>query len=110
MGARIRRARRVEGLTQAELAALVGVSPHTVWCWEAGQVRPTYEHRVAIAFHCGTDVWALEGRASSRRELLEQVVTAFRAAVAHLPERDINLIWTFVRFKRWRRRLRRAGK
>ena len=111
MGARIREVRRAEGLTQAELAGLVGVSPHAVWCWEAGRVRPTYERRVAIAFHCGTDVGALEGRPSSKRELFEQVVAAFRDAVAHLPEEDINFIWTFVRFRHWRRRrLGRFGK
>ena len=110
MGARIREALRVEGLTQAELAALVGVSPHTVWCWEAGRVRPIYERRVAIAFHCGTDVGALEGRASSRWERLEQVVAAFRDAIAHLPEEDIDFICTFVRLRRWRLRgRRRAG-
>ena len=77
IGARVRAARRAEELTQRELAELVGVSPHTVWYWEAGRVKPTYEHRLAIAFHCGTDVGALEGRTSSERERIEEAVAAF---------------------------------
>ena len=52
VGARIREARRSAGLTQRELAALVGVYPQTAWYWEAGRVAPTYEHRVAVASHC----------------------------------------------------------
>ena len=103
MAVHIREARRDVGLIQRELADLVGVSPHTVRCWEAGRVRPTYEHRVAIAFHCGTDVGALERRPSSDRERLETAGAASLDAVAHLPEKDIELIWTFIRFKRWRR-------
>ena len=100
----IRKARRSVGLTQRELAALVGVSSHTVWCWEAGRVRPTYEHRLAIASHCGVHVDELEGRTGPERDRLHEAVLAFRGAVAYLPERDIEFIWTFIRFVRWRRR------
>ena len=82
------------------------MSPHTVWYWEADRAQPTYEHRLAIAFHCGTDVGALEGRTSSERERIEETVAAFRDAVDRLPEKDIESIWTFIRFKRWLRRRR----
>ncbi len=103
---RIREARRGVGLTQLELARLLGVSPHTVWCWEAGRMKPTYEHRVAIAFHCERDVAELEGRAGPERDRLREAVAAFLDAVTHLPEEDIDSIWRFVRFLRWRRRRR----
>ncbi|MDE2934501.1 MAG: helix-turn-helix transcriptional regulator [Chloroflexota bacterium] len=110
-GASIREARRGVGLMQRELAAFVGVSPHTVWCWEAGRTRPTYEHLAAIAFHCGRDVDELVGHPRHERDLIEETAAAFRRAVLHLPEEDIKFIWTFIRFKRWRRRrLGRAGK
>ena len=103
---RIREARRSAGLKQSELAALVGVSSHTVWCWEAGRMKPTYEHRVAVASHCERDVDELEGRTGADRDRLEEAVAAFRGAVADLPERDIEFIWTFIRFVRWQRRRR----
>ncbi|MCY4615661.1 MAG: helix-turn-helix domain-containing protein [Chloroflexi bacterium] len=104
IAARIREARRSVGLTQRELAALVCVASHTVWSWEAGRMKPTYEHRVAIAFHCELHVDELEGRTGSDRDRLQEAVLAFRSAVAYLPERDIDFIWTFIRFVRWRRR------
>ena len=66
-------------------------------------MKPTYEHRVAIAFQCERDVEELEGRTRPERDLLEEAVAAFRGAVAHLPERDIAFIRTFIRFVRWRR-------
>ena len=103
---RIREARRSAGLTQRELAALVGVSSHTVWCWEAGRARPTWEHRFAVAAHCRMDVEELEGRTGPHRDRLREAVVAFRGAVAHLPEQDIKLIWTFIHYVRWRRRER----
>ena len=102
IAARVREARRGVGLTQLELARIVGVSPHTVWCWEAGRMKPTHEHRVAVAFHCERDVGELEGRAGSARDRLREAVRAFLDAADDLPERDIDSIWRFVRFLRWR--------
>ena len=104
IGARIGEARRGAGLTQRELAALVGVSPQTIWSWEAGRMKPTWEHRVEVAFHCGTDVGALEERAGPGRDRVGEAVAAFLDAVAHLPDRDVELIWTFIHFRRWLRR------
>ena len=79
------------------------------WCWEAGRMKPTYEHRVAVAFHCGTDVGALEGRTGPDRGQLQEAVATFLDAVAHLPEKDIESIWLFIRFLRWRRSRRRRA-
>jgi len=36
----IRRARETRGLTVAEVAANVGVSPVSIYYWESGRVRP----------------------------------------------------------------------
>ena len=104
IAARIREARRSADLTQRELAALVGVTSQTVWSWEADRMKPTYEHRIAIAFHCGTDVGALDVRAGRDRDRLQEAVTAFLDAVAHLPEKDIKSIRLFIGFVGWRRR------
>ena len=106
VAARIREARRSAGLTQRELAALVGVASQTVWFWEAGRTRPTYEHRLAVAFHCGTDVYELEERTGPDRDRRREAAAVFGEAVADLPERDVKLIWTFIHFVRWRRRRR----
>ena len=106
IGARIREARLGAGLKQRELAALVGVSSHTVWSWEAGRMKPTWEHRLAVASHFAMDVEELEGRTGAERDRLREAIAAFRGAVAHLPEKDIKSIWTFVGFVRWKRRRR----
>ena len=66
LAARIREARRGAGLSQAALAALVGVSDSTVWSWEAGRTKPGREHLAAIVFHCRR---ASAGGASRERSL-----------------------------------------
>ena len=43
-GARIRRRRRELGLTQAELAARIGVASITVMRWELGRYFPDWRH------------------------------------------------------------------
>ena len=43
VGARIREARTKAGFTQRQLSELLGVSSHTVWCWEAGRMKPAHE-------------------------------------------------------------------
>ncbi len=52
--ARIREMRLGAGLTQGALAALVGVTAHTVGSWEAGRRKPSQERLAAVAFHCKT--------------------------------------------------------
>ena len=41
IGARISEARTEAGFTQRQLSELLGVSSQTVWCWEAGRMKPT---------------------------------------------------------------------
>lgn len=101
---RIREARRAVGLTQRELADLVGVASNTVWAWEAGRVRPTHEHLVEVARHCRADVRELEGREWVYSELRREAEVSFRDAVDNLPEEDIEAIGEFIRFVRERRR------
>ena len=104
IAARIREARRSAGLTQRELAGLVGVASNTVWAWEAGRVRPTHEHLVEIAFRCETGVRELEGREWIHSELRREAEVSFRDAVEGLPDEDIQEIGEFIRFVRSRRR------
>ncbi len=67
LAARIREERRGAGLSQAALAALVGVTRKTVWRWEAGRTRPAPRHRRGIALHCGAPALAPAGRESPGR-------------------------------------------
>ena len=109
VGARIREARRQAGLTQQRLGELVGVASHTVWCWEAGRMKPNHEHFVELAFHCATSVAELEGRDVVEAELLKETELSFRDAVSGLPLEDVESIRNYIRFvKAERRRRRRA--
>lgn len=104
VGARIRIVRKGAGKTQKEVGATLGVSSHTVWCWEAGKTQPTPEHitELAQAFGVSTD-WLL-GRDDIIADLLNEVDLSFRRAVAELPAEDIESIQSFIQFVRERRR------
>ena len=109
-GARVRAARERAGFTQKRLGELVGVRAHTVWCWEAGRMKPNHANLAAIAYHCATSVAALEGRDEAEAEMLREAEVSFRDAVSGLPMEDIESIRNFIRFvKSERRRQRRAG-
>jgi transcriptional regulator with XRE-family HTH domain len=43
IGERIRKTRLARGIEQQELARLAGVKPHTMWRYEAGQMKPGVE-------------------------------------------------------------------
>jgi transcriptional regulator with XRE-family HTH domain len=61
IGGRIARARKESGLTQEELAALVGVSPRSIQGYEAGKVVP-YRRMGQLAQAVNREVgWMLEG-------------------------------------------------
>jgi transcriptional regulator with XRE-family HTH domain len=61
IGGRIARARKESGLTQEELAALVGVSPRSIQGYEAGKVVP-YRRLGHLAQVLNREVgWMLEG-------------------------------------------------
>ena len=109
LGARICEARKQVGLTQQRLGELVGVRSHTVWCWEAGRMKPNHENLVELSFHCATSVAELEGRDVVEAELLKETELYFRDAVSGLPLEDVESIRNYIRFvKAERRRRRRA--
>ena len=81
IGWRIARARKESGLTQEELAALVGVSPRSIQGYEAGKVIP-YRRLRRLAEVTSRELgWILEGdgRAATREaagtEVVERLVT-----------------------------------
>ena len=108
IGSRIREARTKVGLTQERVGELVGVKGHTVWCWEAGRMKPNHEHLVELALHCETSIDRLLGRDVVESEILEETEASFRDAVAGLPMEDVEAIRDFIRFVRERRRRKRA--
>lgn len=103
-GARIREARTRAGLTQKEVSELLGVSPHAVWCWEAGKTKPSAEHLVELASRCQVSTDSLLGREVVEAELLDEVDASFRNAVAGLPPEDLKEIQDFINFVREQRR------
>lgn len=109
-GARIREVRKEAGHTQKRLAELVGVGAHTVWCWEAGRMRPNQENLFAIAFHCATIPAKLEGLDMLHGEKVREAELAFREALVRLPPEDIETISNFIRFVQSERRRRRPRK
>ena len=104
LGESIREARRSVGLTQRQLAGLVGVSAHTVWAWEAGRMKPTHRHLVEIAYHTDTSPLQLEARERLESELRLEAEVSFHDAVHGLPDEDVEEIREFIRFVRSRRR------
>ncbi len=72
IGARIKEARIRVGLTQKQVSELVGVSPHAVWSWEAGKMKPTPEHLVELAYRCDTSTDWLLGRDVVQAEVLKE--------------------------------------
>ena len=70
------------GLTQKQMAELIGVSSHAVWCWESGKMKPSHKNLLELAYRCevSTD-WILgrDGvwrRSSSRRPMSPQLRNA----------------------------------
>ncbi len=103
IGARIREARTEAKLTQAELAVFLGVTPHTVWYWEAGRSKPNHEHLVSLAARCHVSTDWLLGRDIVEAEVLKEAEVSFRDALAGLPLEDLESIQEFIRFVRQRR-------
>ena len=104
IGARIKDARLKAGLTQKQLSELVGVSPHAVWSWEAGKMKPTPEHLLELAYRCETSTDWLLGRDVVEAEILREADVSFRNAIEGLPMEDLESIMEFIRFVRGQRR------
>ena len=75
----IRAARVNRGLTQGELAALIGVSQGAISFWENGMESPTVAHLIALALELPNLVERFEGR---ERELLQRVLRLERELFA----------------------------
>ena len=103
LGARIRDVRKNAGMTQKDLSALLAVSHHAVWCWEAGKMQPTPEHLTELAQALGVSTDWLLGRNEAMEELLSEADLSFRQAVAGLPMEDVETIRDFIHFVRDRR-------
>ncbi len=107
IGTRIKEARMKVGLTQKQVSDLVGVSPHAVWSWEAGKMKPTPEHLLELAYRCGTSTDWLLGRDVVEGEILQEADVSFRKAIEGLPMEDLESIMNFIRFVREQRRRRK---
>src|SRR5688572_25312352 len=63
---RIRRARRISQLTQADLARKVGVKPSAVAQWEAGSTTPSVTHLISAAQVANVSFeWLATGRGTA---------------------------------------------
>ena len=100
LGARIRDVRKHIGMTQKDLSALLAVSHHAVWCWEAGKMQPTPEHLTELAQILGVSTDWLLGRDEVMEEILNEAEVSFRHAVAELPAEDVKAIRDFIQFVR----------
>jgi len=60
----MRALREARGLTQAQVAAMVGVGPSAVAEWERGAKRPTLDHAKALAKAYGVTVEDLDGKSA----------------------------------------------
>ena len=106
IGSRIREARTRVGLTQKQMAELIGVSSHAVWCWESGKMKPSHENLLELAYRCEVSTDWLLGRDVLEAELLKEADVSFRNAISGLPIEDVESIQEFIRFVRERRRRR----
>ena len=98
IGARIREARTKTGLTQKQVARLVGVSNHSVWCWEAGKMKPNSDHLLELAYLFEVSTESLFGMNVVEAELLNEADVSFRGSIAGLPLEDLEEIRDFIRF------------
>ena len=104
IGSRIREARKKVELTQAQVSKLVGVSPHAVWCWEAGKMKPSHEHLLELAYRCEVSTDWILGRDVVEAESLKETSASLSNAISGLPTEDVESIMEFIRFVRERRR------
>jgi len=95
---RIRRYRFTSGLSQAQLAARMGIKPSSVAQWELGQTRPHSTRLSALSeILCVSVPFLLEGEADEEAELrarLAQIALALDAGALS------DLIATAQRFRK----------
>lgn len=81
LAGRIKRLRIANGLTQGELAALIGITSAAVGKWESGDFLPKGRYVAKLAGALGIDVSELLDVTKCIDELAEEVrlLTAFRS-------------------------------
>lgn len=87
VGSRIREMRELLGMTQADLAKRIHVSPSSVKSWESGQTYPSIDNCVALSelFHLSTDYFFLPIR--SKKVILDG-----------LSEREKQMVYDILAF------------
>ncbi|MEF9852795.1 MAG: helix-turn-helix transcriptional regulator [Hydrogenoanaerobacterium sp.] len=79
---RLRELRKLKGMTQAQLAISLGVSPSTVGMYEQGRREPDHEtlSRLCEIFHVSTDFLLGSGALTQKKDL-NTIVEAMREAI-----------------------------
>jgi transcriptional regulator with XRE-family HTH domain len=67
IGERIGRWRESRGLSQAGLAAKLGLSRNAIWKWEAGKAAPSSDKLDGIARACGVSLSRFWAKAPARK-------------------------------------------
>ena len=86
LGKRIKQARIRAGITQENVAEIVGVSRTAVTRWEQGEIEPRLDHLAALAGLFGVTADHLLGLEPGQRE-----------AAPELSDEALAALWTFVR-------------
>ena len=73
--------RKREGISQAELALRLGITPSAIGNYESGTRKPTYEIEEALADYFNVTIDFLRGTDSERRNISNEeyeIILAFR--------------------------------
>jgi transcriptional regulator with XRE-family HTH domain len=94
-GERLRRRRKDQGLSQDEVAALIGVSQPTVGKWENGRAmpEPQYHERLAVFLDANTAdivhwIYGSEDELVTRLDRVENRLSKLEASVDRLVDRE----------------------
>lgn len=95
LGARIKELRRARGLSQEELAELIGIEPQHMSRIETGGSAPTVERMERLCSALGVELRSLFdfGHLDSREAQLESVEEILKS----LDENDLKVVYRVVR-------------
>lgn len=111
IGARIKEFREARGLTQAQLADILGKSIETISNFERGKVLTSIHTLEQLARHLGVavkDFFSDEPPAPMVQEAMSPHVLAIRNALAVLPEDDLEVLAGVADVLQARRRRKRG--
>ncbi len=97
IGGRITRFRKVKGISQKELAAIINVTPSAVSQWEHDKTIPDTPLLLSLASALGTTVSELVGEEPAEAE--NTITTEATELFKQLTEAEKNEILEFMRFK-----------